>query len=820
MSNLTKPVDDGASLESKNKSTEAGRRPITVLPQAVVDQIAAGEVVQRPASVVKELLENSLDAGSTSIIIQVEGGGLSKISINDNGKGISKMDLALAATRHATSKLTNIQDFRSLDTYGFRGEALASISMVSNVTITTRTADSPVGYQQKYRDGRPEGGNAPPKPMARTPGTTILVQNLFHNVPHRLQTYKKREQDEYQKILAVVQHYAIRYPHCGFCLERRKSQGRAGAPVVDVHTTQIPSVQHLIRKKEPPTEEERVQATKAIMGHVLEPLLDKHLSHVVVSKEAVKDSSDDIVYNAEVYFTSTAYSGKKTTFLLFVNDRLVDLAAWKRMLEDVYTEFGSSIKSIKPCLVVLVKVPGSQVDVNVHPSKRQVALMYQEEIGQALAQALRGQLHEQGQSFEKQSTRDAATTPSTKKTKTNPYANLPSSKRLRSSNSATATGEAMPSPVTMCQKTPPSRLIRTSKAAPVGAIEPFIVRTSREDAKMPARSSSSVANNEPVQGSVEDEVQHKPDCPQASQNIDLTQPGAFAKPCTCAPPRDPNVLVQRIGIRPKRVVPTQCDYASIHSLRRRVNKHTDAGLAKRLREAHYVGVVSTYRSMIQCGEELYMMHHGELAKQLFYQLALARFGGADAAKLGSPVDVNIAIGQALQLEDDLMTATQTKDQHSAIESMSNADDAPKVGETNFVLAEQATACLLEHADMLKDYFSIQVEKTIDNVTVLSGLPILLEGHSPEPHGLGIFLLRLATQVDWSAERPCFHGISRELGNFYAGLPTDQNQLKTYVHHTLFPAISYLLLPSQYHITDGNLNTLTRLSTLYKVFERC
>ena len=148
--------DDGREPSSNQKASstttmttqqEKLKQPsasISVLPQEVVDQIAAGEVVQRPASVVKELIENCLDAGSTNIIIHVEKGGLSKLIVTDNGRGIPKTDLALAATRHATSKLSTVQDFKTLQTFGFRGEALASMSMVSKLTITSRTNDSTV----------------------------------------------------------------------------------------------------------------------------------------------------------------------------------------------------------------------------------------------------------------------------------------------------------------------------------------------------------------------------------------------------------------------------------------------------------------------------------------------------------------------------------------------------------------------------------------------------------------------------------------------------------------------------------------------------
>ncbi|KAL3913037.1 MAG: hypothetical protein SGARI_000857, partial [Bacillariaceae sp.] len=273
---------------------------ICLLPQHVIDQIAAGEVVQRPVSVVKELLENSIDAGATHIVVHVERGGLSKLSISDNGCGISKTDLPLLATRHATSKLTSVDDFETLQTFGFRGEAVAATSMVSRLlTVTTRTASSSVAYSQTYQNGQPTTSNA--KPCARTVGTTIVVQDLFHNVPHRQKAYSKKESEEYAKILAVVQQYAVHYPTVGFvCQRQRRTSGKSsnrgggGSVLIDCNTSQIPAVKALLQHRDAAVSKAdnnndnvdvddkdrsvRVNdATKQILSHVLEANLKDHL---------------------------------------------------------------------------------------------------------------------------------------------------------------------------------------------------------------------------------------------------------------------------------------------------------------------------------------------------------------------------------------------------------------------------------------------------------------------------------------------------------------------------------------------------------------
>ena len=173
----------------------------------IVFRIAAGEVVQRPSAAIKEMMENSLDAGSTSIVITVKGGGMQLLQIQDNGHGIRKDDLGIVCERFTTSKLSTFEDLKKINTYGFRGEALASITHVAHVTILTRTADSQCAYKSKYLDGKPvpmkPGENANPKPCAGVVGTTITVEDLFYNLPTRKQAFKNPN-EQYQRILDVV----------------------------------------------------------------------------------------------------------------------------------------------------------------------------------------------------------------------------------------------------------------------------------------------------------------------------------------------------------------------------------------------------------------------------------------------------------------------------------------------------------------------------------------------------------------------------------------------------------------------------------------
>ena len=191
----------------------SARRPVRLLPEETVRRIAAGEVIVRPANAVKELIENSLDAGATDIRVEIKLGGKNLIKVSDNGCGMTRDDVRLAVARHATSKIDTAEDLTRISSYGFRGEALASIAAVTRLTVETNADDSGPGTGLEIEGGEIKGINE----VARPRGTTITGRMLFYNLPVR-RAFMKSDNYEARLVVETVRNYAICYPGIGFTL--------------------------------------------------------------------------------------------------------------------------------------------------------------------------------------------------------------------------------------------------------------------------------------------------------------------------------------------------------------------------------------------------------------------------------------------------------------------------------------------------------------------------------------------------------------------------------------------------------------------------
>ena len=327
---------------------------IQCLPRHVADLIAAGEVVERPASVAKELLENALDAGATAIVAEVQRGGLTYLRITDNGCGIAPQQLPTAFLRHATSKLRTAADLAAIGTLGFRGEALAAIAAVSRVDIFSRAAGTEMGAALHLEGGKP--GQA--EPTGCPEGTTICVRDLFYNTPARMK-FMKKDSAEGAAVSGVVQHLALSHPNVSFKLLRD------GQEVL--HT---------------PGDGQLLSAIYAALGRdFAKSLLE------------VDGGSGDV--RASGFVSSPAAGhGTRARQLFFVNGRLVKSQLLTAAVEEAYRN--RLLKGKFPGCVLHITLPVNEVDVNVHPAKTVVKFAAEKAVFDAVHYTVKDALDGEG----------------------------------------------------------------------------------------------------------------------------------------------------------------------------------------------------------------------------------------------------------------------------------------------------------------------------------------------------------------------------------------------------------------------------------------
>lgn len=377
---------------TKRKADEiSAPRRIRALHEDVVNKIAAGEIIVAPVHALKELIENAVDAGSTSLEILVKDGGLKLLQITDNGCGINKDDMEILCERFTTSKLKAFEDLTSIGTYGFRGEALASISHIAHLTVTTKTADSSCAYKAYYAGGKlappKPGQSAEPKACAGRQGTQITVEDLFYNVPTRRRAFRSAS-EEYSKIADQVGRYAV---HCKNVAFSCKKHGEAGAGIA-------------------------VPANASVRDRI------RMIHNSAVANELIDlgVANEQFGFKAEGLVSNANYSSKRTMLLLFINHRSVESSIIKRAVEQTYAPFLP--KGGKPFLYLSLEIDPARVDVNVHPTKREVNFLNEEEIIEIICDQIRVKLGkvDTSRTFTTQSLLSGGKTPSISRSNTVP----------------------------------------------------------------------------------------------------------------------------------------------------------------------------------------------------------------------------------------------------------------------------------------------------------------------------------------------------------------------------------------------------------------
>lgn len=324
---------------------------IQVLDQITIDKIAAGEVIERPASVVKELVENAVDAGATSVTVEIKEGGISFMRIADNGCGIPRDEVHSAFLRHSTSKIRSAEDLSHIGSLGFRGEALSSIAAVSQVEVLTKTREDTFGTRYRISGGKEESLEETSAPD----GTTFLVRQLFYNVPAR-RKFLKTAMTEASHVGELLSRLALSHPEISF---------------------------HFINNGQSKLHTSGNGNLRDIIYHIYGREIASNLMPVSCEKEGIRVSG---------FLGAPLISrGNRNFENYFINQRYIRSSMVSKAIEDAYKDFTMQHKF--PFVVLQIKMDGEEVDVNVHPTKMEVRFHNQQKVYNSIYEAVDQGLH-------------------------------------------------------------------------------------------------------------------------------------------------------------------------------------------------------------------------------------------------------------------------------------------------------------------------------------------------------------------------------------------------------------------------------------------
>ena len=864
------PLPPRASMEPEPSSPHTAH--IALLPASVVNRIAAGEVVQRPSSVAKELLENSLDANATTIDITLKQGGLALLSIRDDGHGVRSSDLPLLCTRHATSKLLSYEALErgEVGTFGFRGEALASASHVAHVSIVTRHAADAntlteagvdMAYTTAYRDGEMEAApRSIPWPHEHATGTTINVENIFYNTPQRRAAMRSHA-EEASRVLQVCMAYASGRPGVGISVRKE------GAASFDLHTTPDLTARAAIRR--------------VYGGDVADCLLDVRCVTEVsaadhaatatqpssVMPEGGNDDDDAMQFRADGFITSSEYRGKRSNFVLFVNDRLVESAALKRAVESVHASTcGLQGKHSKPFCLLKLTLPPEHVDVNVSPTKREVAFLHHNAIAMRVASAVEEAMLQSNarRLYEPRQ----ATLPFAPIQPPAPVPALAAGGNTRSSKGAKDAGgtEENDSPLAARLKTPTTtrrdkaggdhKLVRVDARMAPGALEKYTVRLDAGDS---GRSSALVtaARDAPkrrrteggahdvlgladgsggnVEGAAAEDAAHLPEKMGGGEAKDASvDPPALgtapSRVCMVSPPKEAS------STGPRSLAWMQAGFpVELRAMCARANAISlgNAGstiLRQIMREHVFVGMVDNVRAAVQHETKLYVMHLptwvGDFVSR---KVSLAVVASPDGGAPYTALDALVVDAPQPHVSQMLK---------SALELEASDDGGLEAA------AHIALGVLMANRSTLGDCYQLH----IDDHGTLTHVPMPIEGMPLDARRIPGFLLAVS-RIDFTDAPHAHEGIASLVAALYAFPPVNVGAAETaengidgsdtssdvrdaspsqhriwssrnWVRHTLMEDMRWNHVdPPRSRLQDGSLLKLTSLEQLYRVFER-
>ncbi|AET38870.1 mismatch repair ATPase MLH1 Ecym_3383 [Eremothecium cymbalariae DBVPG len=726
---------------------------IKALDASVVNKIAAGEIIISPVNALKEMLENSIDAGATHVDVLIKEGGVRLLQIVDNGSGIMKDDLPILCERFTTSKLTTFEDLNKIQTYGFRGEALASISHIAKLTVITKTKDDTCAWKTSYKNGKITSDS---KPTAGKDGTVIIVEDLFYNIPSRLRSLRSSA-EEFAKILDVLCRYAIHTDNVGFSCKK------------------FGESQFSLNVRSEATRQERI---RSIFG--------SQVSNNLISLDMQDNREYGIVENSGKISNLNYNIKKGIPAIFFINHRLVSCDPLRRSLFQVYSNFLP--KGSKPFIYLSLVIAPANVDVNVHPTKREVRFLHEDEIIECISNKVQEELQKIASS------------------KSFKPGSLVTNKLISIDNASPGTSSTSMNSAISKIKRQENKLIRTDSSQTkitnfIRSSQPKIhasFSTSIRTKPKPLLESDENTEIVPRRGTPEEEGHETlvgQNCSNNSRIIKSLLHNTYE-------------VVQRERI--------DVNLTSIKSLKETVDNETHKELTGVFADMTYIGIVDETRRLasIQHGLKLFLVDYGSLCNELFYQIGLTDF-----ANFGK-----IYIHDELENKEGLLLSSLL----SRIDNLSS---------TNM---DEIIKRLWNMKEMLDEYYSIELKGGDDSIqdVRINCVPLLLKDYMPPLSKLPFFIYRMGTKVNWGSEKDCLDGILKQLALFY--IPeiiehVDQDDvsvtqeirtqavskteyLSTVLEQVIFPTIKRRLLAPKGLLKD--VIEIANLPGLYKVFERC
>ncbi|GFE54258.1 DNA mismatch repair protein [Babesia ovis] len=789
---------------------------IRQLDPTVIAKIAAGEVVLRPAAAIKELVENSIDAGARTITLELAKNPLEYAQVTDDGSGVSVVDMVEMCKRFSTSKTHD--SITGIKSFGFRGEALAALSHAANVTISSRTIKQERRYRLKYRDGEPCDGSG--QWHKGDVGTTVTYENLFFNMTTREKALGLNATVEYNMCLELIQKYAVHFPDIKFVFHRVGSStydvnslggnsstgvdstgGVGNTHTVDGHNTSAIGdydYRHFntVGKFPPDAVDtpELVQYREQVGVQNTAQLEKVKKSIEVVYGTAVARalytfqcwSTGEIYYNCKGLLTHPGESNRCHSFILFINNRLVDHAGLRKMIDQIYKELVH--KKQRRFVYLSIYMPYERIDANVHPSKEKVYFQYQDEIVQEIGRNFKEQLEkimqvntESTSAYSKMESmaRGGSSVQHLKRISAgNGTDKLPAKCRVRSDYR---------------QRDIPSfvipRYIQESRATGDVLFRGGIERVT-EGGDM-----QTVAVKDEVGTQLQEDVAQ----PAATQHLG---PGQSVMP------KLGNIDFSFMDLANGKT--NFSDMWNIPFIKRTIEEwdHSkDDSLTQVLVNSVLVGPVDRRYIILQHETKLYMVDIVQIARECAYQSVIWRIGQLPRILLSPGLCIVDVLSYALGRNE-----YQNRGCVGIVDKQSFRAHATKMVETYPI-------------EILTKYFGF----TIENRTLI-GMPKILSNYFPGYEYIPGFVLQLFS-VDTQDETRAVSDIARVIAEFYTLPPVDGSNVdqeiyqKNYEHYLTkvllravqkFPDLSL----SKNRIDKGAIIKLAELDMLYRIFERC